>query len=75
MGKLFLDPAPKTMLCIELVVQVIDHLPAAIDLVVPGVAQVVRDIKFLVRGSPTSLQMSSIMAGHAWSSHDSSPLG
>ena len=35
------------MLRIELVMQVIDHLPAAVNLVVPGVSQVMHDIKLL----------------------------
>ena len=46
LGKLFFEPAPKTMLRIELIAQVVDHPPGAVDLVVPGVSQVAHDIKF-----------------------------
>ena len=47
LGKLFFEPAPTTMLRIELVTQVADRPPGAVDLIVPGVTQVMHDIKFL----------------------------
>ena len=45
LGKLFFEPAPKTMLHIELVTQLADCPPGAVDLIVPGIAQVSHDVK------------------------------
>ena len=45
LGKLFFEPAPKTMLRIELVAQLADRPPGAVDLIVPGIPQVSHNVK------------------------------
>ena len=45
LGKLFFEPVPKMMLRIELVAQLTDRPPGAVNLIIPGATQVSHDVK------------------------------
>ena len=74
-GKLFLEPASKTTLLVELVMQVIDLPLITGDIIILDVTEVASDVKLLGEGFADILQMLFIVASHAWSSHSLSLVG
>ena len=49
-GKPFFEPTLKTMLLIEHVAQLIDHAPAVVNLVIPGITKITCNIKLFGEG-------------------------